>query len=57
MVTRAWFLALGKFEALASLASLVHDNPGWAMPEVGPSADRLHARTGASALVRGDARG
>ncbi len=40
---RGWFLALGKFEALASLATLVHDHPDWAMPEVGTSAGRYAA--------------
>jgi DNA mismatch repair ATPase MutS len=41
---RAWFLALGKFEALCSLAAIAHDQPDWAMPEVDVSADRFHAR-------------
>jgi len=40
---RDWFLALGEFEALASLATLVYDNPNWALPEVDESADRLEA--------------
>ncbi len=29
---RAWLAALGDFEALAALAGLAHDNPGWAFP-------------------------
>jgi len=33
---RAWFEALGRFEALASLASLAHDNPGWTFATVEP---------------------
>ena len=41
---RAWFQALGKFEALCSLAAIAHDHPDWAMPEVDDSADRFHAR-------------
>lgn len=41
---RRWFLALGKFEALASLSTLVHDHPHWTMPQVDASADRLQAR-------------
>ncbi len=41
---RGWFLALGKFEALASLARLAHDHPGWAMPRVVESADRFQAK-------------
>lgn len=40
---RGWFLALGKFEALASLARIAHDDPGWAMPRVTESADRFQA--------------
>jgi DNA mismatch repair ATPase MutS len=34
---RAWFRALGQFEALASLAALAHDNPAWSMPQVDAS--------------------
>jgi hypothetical protein len=41
---RVWFEALGKFEALASLAAVAHDHPQWAMPEVAHSADRFQAR-------------
>ncbi len=41
---RRWFLALGKVEALCSLAAIVHDQPGWTMPEVAESADRLRAK-------------
>ena len=41
---RAWFQALGKFEALSSLASVAHDHPQWAMSEVDPSAERFQAR-------------
>jgi len=29
-----WFSALGTYEALESLASLAHDNPDWAFPDV-----------------------
>jgi hypothetical protein len=29
-----WFSALGEFEALASLGTLYHNNPHWAIPEV-----------------------
>jgi hypothetical protein len=31
---RAWLDALGDFEALAALATLSHDNPGWVFPEL-----------------------
>jgi len=41
---RHWFLALGKFEALCSLAAVVHDQPHWTMPDVKMSADRLQAQ-------------
>lgn len=40
---RQWFLALGRFEALASLAMLRHDNPAWALPLVDEQAERLEA--------------
>jgi hypothetical protein len=40
---RRWFTALGNLEALASLAGLAHDNPGWAMPEVEESAATFQA--------------
>ena len=32
---RRWLAALGELEALAALAGLAHDQPGWAFPEVG----------------------
>ena len=38
-----WFLALGRFEALASLAQLAHDHPDWAFPEVHTDAQRFDA--------------
>jgi hypothetical protein len=31
---RAWLAALGDFEALAALATLMHDNPSWVFPEL-----------------------
>lgn len=40
---RDWFEGLGQFEALCSLATLVHDHPDWAFPEVAASADRFRA--------------
>lgn len=30
---REWLAALGEYEALAALAALAHDNPGWAFPD------------------------
>ncbi|HET8628742.1 MAG TPA: hypothetical protein VFL91_15075 [Thermomicrobiales bacterium] len=41
---RRWLVALGEAEALAALAGLAHDNPGWAFPEIAPGADVLAAR-------------
>ncbi len=41
---RRWFLALGKFEALNSLAGLAADHPSWTMPEIDPTFDRFEAR-------------
>ncbi len=31
---RRWLLTLGTFEALAALATLAHDNPSWALPDL-----------------------
>ncbi|MDA1054900.1 MAG: hypothetical protein O3C40_31135 [Planctomycetota bacterium] len=39
--TRRWFDALGEFEAIASLASLAHDNPDWCFPVVSADCDRV----------------
>jgi DNA mismatch repair ATPase MutS len=41
---RRWFVALGKFEAFSSLATLAYDHPSWIMPQVDASADRVQAR-------------
>jgi len=35
---RSWLRALGEVEALSALATLAHDNPAWAFPEVVASA-------------------
>jgi hypothetical protein len=40
---RSWFRALGRVEALSSLAGLAHDNPGWAFPQIDESATILQA--------------
>ncbi|MGW8256505.1 MAG: MutS-related protein [Thermoguttaceae bacterium] len=40
---RVWFRALGKFEALSSLANLANDHPDWAVPEVDLSAASFSA--------------
>lgn len=38
-----WFLALGRFEALASLAQAAHDHPDWSFPQVDTDATRFDA--------------
>lgn len=38
---RVWFAAVGKLEALASLASLAHDHPNWQFPRVDPEASEI----------------
>jgi len=53
---RGWFLALGKFEALSSLATLVYDHPEWTLPEVRASADRFQARQLGHPLLRNETR-
>jgi DNA mismatch repair ATPase MutS len=58
---RAWFAVLGELEALAALATLLHDHPDWALPEVDEGADRIeaeglgHPLLPPSACVRNDA--
>lgn len=41
---REWFERTGELEALAAVATLVHDNPGWAFPEIDTSATTVTAR-------------
>ena len=53
---RDWFEALGRFEALCSLATLVHDHPDWAFPEVAASADRFRAERLGHPLLPDDQR-
>ena len=43
---RAWLDALGDCEALAALAGLAHDNPGWADPEVAETLPPVYAARG-----------
>lgn len=40
---RGWLTALGRFEALAALASLKLEQPGWCFPQVDLKADRFAA--------------
>lgn len=53
---RDWFEALGRFEALCSLATLVHDHSDWAFPEVAASADRFRAERLGHPLLPDDRR-
>lgn len=41
---RGWYAALGEVEALAALAALRHDNPGWTFPRVEPGAEAFRAK-------------
>lgn len=41
---RGWLEAVGEAEALAALAALAADNPGWTMPTLHPDARTLRAR-------------
>jgi len=50
--TRRWFDALGEFEAIASLASLAHDNPDWCFPEVSAATDRVIGKSVGHPLLR-----
>jgi len=40
---RDWLAAVGEVEALAALATLAHDNPGWVMPDFVDGPARLEA--------------
>jgi hypothetical protein len=53
---RRWLAALGEFDALAALAALAHDNPGWAFPEIVERGDRLDATALGHPLLPGDRR-
>jgi hypothetical protein len=48
---RRWLAALGRLEALAALASLRFEEPGWAFPQIEPAADRLEAKELAHPLL------
>jgi hypothetical protein len=52
----AWFSALGKLEALSSIATLAHDNPGWCYPTVERSAQSIDATALGHPLLRDDVR-
>ncbi len=40
---RGWLEALGELEARSALAALLHEQPGWCLPELDAGADRLAA--------------
>ncbi len=48
---RDWFARAGEWEALAALSILAHDHPGWSIPNVDDSADRIEARALAHPLI------
>ncbi|MCA9878883.1 MAG: hypothetical protein KC442_13920 [Thermomicrobiales bacterium] len=53
---REWLAALGEAEALAALAGLGHDNPGWVFPQLAGDNDRLAATQIGHPLLREDVR-
>ncbi len=53
---RRWYAALGQFDALAALASLRHDNPSWAFPEIDESSVVFEARQLGHPLIAADRR-
>lgn len=53
---RRWYAALGQFDALSALASLRHDNPSWAFPEIDESAEVFEARQLGHPLIAADRR-
>ena len=53
---RGWIEALGSFDALAALARVRADEPGWVMPRVDPSVTALTATALGHPLIAGDRR-
>jgi DNA mismatch repair ATPase MutS len=53
---RRWYAALGQFDALAAMASLRHDNPSWAFPEIDQSCALFEAEQLGHPLIAGDHR-
>jgi DNA mismatch repair ATPase MutS len=49
---RGWLAALGRFEALAALAGLKFEQPGWCFPVVDAAADRFAAQGLGHPLIR-----
>ncbi|TYO97447.1 MutS-related protein [Desulfallas thermosapovorans] len=53
---RGWIEIIAEFEALSSLAGLVHDHPGWAMPEITGSKPALKATILGHPLIKDEIR-
>jgi MutS domain V len=53
---RGWLDVLGEVEALAALAGLAHDEPGWAFPAIDPSATAFAATALGHPLLADDVR-
>lgn len=53
---RRWFDALGEFDALAALAAVAADNPGWTFPIIVEGGDRIDARALGHPLIPEDRR-
>jgi len=53
---REWFEALGEVDALATLAAIHHDEPGWAMPEIDQEITAIEARALGHPLIPADRR-
>jgi hypothetical protein len=51
-----WLAAIGKVEAISSLASLAFDHPEWAFPEVSTAHDRLESSAVGHPLLADDVR-
>jgi hypothetical protein len=49
---RGWLAAVGRFEALSTLAVLKFEQPEWCFPEVGADVDRFAARQLGHPLIR-----
>jgi hypothetical protein len=53
---REWLASLGEWEALAALAALAHDEPGWTFPRVDPEATAFVSAALAHPLIPRDRR-
>lgn len=49
---RTWLSSAAEVEAIASLATLAHDQPAWAFPVIDPSLDRVQARALGHPMLR-----